>query len=230
MNGSAYPNLRPGSLPRGQTRPYAQALADDVIDHRVRQLVSALNVDGVCSTFASCEGHGLLRCHVPPYVGLEAETTFVGALSVLLEQDAACDEPSLRYNWTVSGIFDRQGKLRFCLAPGEHVRGWWSIARRNLDQDFGTLSQAIQLLTQRWQADPTGLECKRQHHHDERDDQHSPKLTPLVRSNKTEWIGTSAIGAGLCAGADGRSAFLARMKRHAFLLSKLGIVSVRSFR
>jgi hypothetical protein len=54
-------------LPRRRERQagallsFAEAVEAGVIEHGVRSLVEALNVEGLCRTIASCEGHGRPR-------------------------------------------------------------------------------------------------------------------------------------------------------------------------
>lgn len=224
--GSPYPNIRAARPPSGVPRPYAQALADNVIDPRIRELVGALNVEGVCSTFASCEGHGFLRCQKQPYVVLMSCTSFAGALSMMLEQDAARDEPHLHYYWTVSGIFDLEGQMRFCLAPGQYVRGWWATERRRIDQDFATLSRLAKVLTERWKTDPPKMNGQRKEQHEEGCRQHAHELKSSVGANETEWVDRATSRAGLRSTADGCHALFAWSKRHVAIL--LDVVSVRA--
>jgi hypothetical protein len=46
---------------RGALLSFAEALKAGVIEHGVRSLVEALNVDDLCRTISSCEGHGRSR-------------------------------------------------------------------------------------------------------------------------------------------------------------------------
>lgn len=226
MMGSPYPNIRAARAPCGVPRPYAQALADNVIDPRIRELVGALNVEGVCSTFASCEGHGFIRCLKQPYVALTSSTPFAGALSMALEQDAARDEPHLHYYWTVSGIFDLEGQLRFCLAPGQYVRGWWATERQRIDEDFTTLSRLAKVLAERWKTDPPKMDGQRKDQHEKGRRQHAHELKSTVGANETERVDRAAARAGFRSAADGCHALFAWSKRHMAVL--LDVVSVRA--
>ncbi|MCL1962071.1 MAG: hypothetical protein FWG56_09940 [Desulfovibrionaceae bacterium] len=128
----------------GCPRPYHEAVAQDVIDRKVRSLVASLNVEGVCSTFASCEGHGFIRFDRLPYVAFWSDVEFAGALSANLHQESLLEHPSLNYLWSVSGFFDENGKLQFSLEVSQYLGGWWPSIRRKLDADFVTLMRLIE--------------------------------------------------------------------------------------
>lgn len=126
---------------RGCPRPYLQAVEESVIDVRIRGLVDALNIDGVCSTWASCEGHGRIRCHKSPYVLLDTSVDFAGALSLMLEQEAVHEHSRLGHSWNISGVFMR-GHLRFRMAPEQDLLGFFALCAQAVGAGFQDVNGA----------------------------------------------------------------------------------------
>lgn len=122
---------------KGSLRPHTEALALDVIDPRVRALVSVFNVDGVVSSVSSCEGHRLwcLPTRRTPFVMFSTDIARAARLAkrILLDFEQACE---LQHYWTVEATFDADGELVFSLHCPDR-----RFARRKLDADILLLTQ-----------------------------------------------------------------------------------------
>lgn len=124
---------------KGGVRAYVDAVKLGVIAVRIRGLVSALNVEGVVATSASCEGHGWLGRITSPYVAFATDVERAQTLSEMLAVDSLAARPLLQHLWTITGHFDSNNGLLFRLAvPALEARSI-RTSRGALDADFERL-------------------------------------------------------------------------------------------
>ncbi len=128
--------------PAGAPRDYADAKRLSLIDPHIRELVQAMNVPGVASTLAACEGHRyLLSGCTRPYVLFRAENAVAARLGVLIENDLMSDARRLRYHWELTGHF-WNADLRWTLDIQDLDRHFW-VTRRRLDADMAVLRDMV---------------------------------------------------------------------------------------
>ncbi len=116
----------------GLPRPYENALELGLIEPRIAEMVSHLNVPGIVRTYACCEGHERVGDVELPYVAFAAEIDFVRVLNLKL-LGAAPGHGALKHHWIV------EYGQSFALRP--HAPG--KLRREAMDSDFATLCRIV---------------------------------------------------------------------------------------
>ncbi len=114
----------------GICRPYEEALALGLVEPRIAPLVARLNVAGVVTTFACCEGHAMNEL---PYIGLATDIEFAASLNQKLIATSPAGTRLLRHHWIVEYGLD------FVLRPHMPLE----FSRPALDQDFSTIGELV---------------------------------------------------------------------------------------
>jgi hypothetical protein len=125
---------------KGKPRRYDRAVALGLIDPRIAGLVAKLNVPGIVSTYACCEGHWLSDgVRLPrdefPYVGFRADIDFAAALNRALTEVSPSAGGRLQYHWIVEYGFG------FVLRP--HVSEALGLGRAVTDRDFAVIGDLV---------------------------------------------------------------------------------------
>ncbi|MED7793163.1 hypothetical protein TB147_17820 [Klebsiella aerogenes] len=108
------------------------------IDEPIQPLVMTLNACGF-HTFASCSGHGFPVHRLLPYVAFRAPLFRVAALDRSLYHDSLSAIPVLNWGWFLTGSFNPNGELGFCLRPTRPYRRVDIYRRGSLQADFEVL-------------------------------------------------------------------------------------------
>ena len=129
---------------KGMPRPYAEAANLNVIDERIRDLVAVLNVPGIVSTYACCEGHRYLLGQSSPYIAFVASSCFAVAFEQQLRNDSVSNSRRLYYRWANEPGINSDFAMSYRLhAPELDLGGGRKFDRNRLDADFEVLATML---------------------------------------------------------------------------------------
>lgn len=113
------------------------------VEPKVKPLVDKMNATGIIETVASCQGHGFYG--KPPYVYFKAPVEIAASIERQLREAAMFDDPGLKTDWIIKGLFDADYKLAFLLySPEYHEKAnsllwalwFFCLKRKRLDTEL----------------------------------------------------------------------------------------------
>lgn len=127
-------------LPLGQ---YQADTASDLVEDGALPLVDALNVEDICETIASCEGHLSIASrsfYWPPYVFFRAPAELVKPIAAAIHDPGRPTGDRTYYEWEIRGHFHYQTKELVWTIEAQDVSMLIKWKRARIDDDFRTLA------------------------------------------------------------------------------------------